>query len=121
MKYLKLFENKEERQRMQDLFNEVTYFIEELQPVSKEEGFQDCLYDYDYDGKILEISFYFKFSTDEESYEKFYKFLKDYGLKVDNERDARDYHEITIIPNKRLIKKLIEDTEIWSNANKYNL
>jgi len=129
MKYLKLFEGRKKRKKLDDLFNDVALFLEEEQPVSKDDGFVECLFAYDHDDLYtdypLELSFYFKDCTDEESYEKFYKFLKEYGLEIDQERmnnnDFSSKYEIIIKPNKKQIKKLLEDGEMWSNANKYNV
>jgi len=118
MKHIKVFESIE----LTKLFSNIALYLEEIQPVNQKDGFIECLYD---DSDPFELSFYFKDWTDEEEFEKFYKFLEDNDLKIYNERTNKvndsSTHEIIVKPNRRQLRKLKEEAKMWDNVNKYNL
>ena len=92
MKYLRTYENKEEKEQ---IYSNVAWYLEEIQPVSQKNGFIECLFDYE--AGPHEFSFYFKDWTDEEEYEKFYTFLEEKGLKI---YDEKSYKMIIILNMK---------------------
>ena len=128
MKYIKLFEN-ETDEKKERLYSELCWYLEDIQPISDEDGFKECLYD---DGEAFELSFYFKPATDEEEYEKFYNFLEEHGLDIFDEEMRKAYnehnktyyttvYEIIVRPNEEQLKKLLDDSEMWNTVKKYNL
>ena len=111
MKYIKIYE----RINSYDILDSVAYYLEEIIPVSKDEGFKECEYD---DSKPPIFSFYFKDWTDEETYDKFYKFLENNGLTIYDEKVSKYEIEIFVkIPRN----KIIEYAEIYDTTKKYNL
>jgi hypothetical protein len=56
------------------MLNNVAYYFEDNIGITYKEGFSECLYD-NAEDTPTEYCFYFQWWTEEENYEKFYKFL----------------------------------------------
>ena len=117
MKHIKAFEEidlsgaETLRERKSSL---VALYLEEIIPVTEEDGFIECLYD---DTPNI-FSFYFHNWTDDENYNKFYKFLKDNRLKIKNERPSGDMWELNVIISDY---KMNVYSQFMEDKEKYNI
>jgi len=103
----------------------VACYFEEDQPISKEDGFVECFFLYDYNSEDnfsneipVGICFYFKDYIDEEKLEIFYEYLKSKNLEVKENNFGSDSIEFTVeVP----IDLVNEYAEIYDATKKYNL
>jgi len=90
MRYIKTYETLNISDRVSDrekILTSVCLYFESIIPITKEEGFIECLFD-DEKGLHKEyFSFYFKDFSEEEVYEKFEKFIKSLKLKIIGNRE----------------------------------
>lgn len=119
MKHLRVFEEIDYSHKYGDIANSTALYFEDILEPLKEDGFIECLYSEPERYNTL-FTFYFELFTDEEVYDKFYNFLKEYKLEVDYEKvtvDNRKY-EINIYVSTYKLKKF---ANFYDSINKYNL
>jgi len=114
MIYIKLFEDyySELSERRKKIYYSALY-LENEQPITKEEGFIECEY-----GESDIISFYFRYDTSEDSFIKFENFLEDNKLQIFSDTQGKSSYEIRV---KLSDYKLNKYSEIYKNITKYNL
>jgi hypothetical protein len=118
MKHIKIYESRYQKDSPKRYAT--ASYLEEEQPISKINGFIECLY-----GENYEFSFYFNLWTDEESFEDFYKFLDDNELEIKEEKVVTNgefgkikIYEITVKLSQYKINKY---AKLYNDIKKYNL
>ena len=114
----KLFEDYSGSKRDNEL-SLATQYLEDNQPVTKEEGFIECEYSIDYIGVIVE--FIFKYWTEEKDYEKFYDYLAKNKLSIYRESSTKEHYFIDIVVSEYKIKKYSNLQELKLKTDKYNI
>ena len=94
--------------------NSATLYLEEIQPVSWEEGFIECYWE---DDPVI-ITFCFNLNTTEESYEKFDNFLKDNRLEIYKDSCHPYLYTVEVKLSEYKVKKF---ADLYDNMKKYNL
>lgn len=120
----KLFEDKSFTKRDREL-SFATQYLEDNQPVSKENGFVECEYSIDDDFGVL-IEFTFRYWTEEEDYEKIYNYLLKNKLNICRESsynvDSKGaFYTIAVVLSEYKIKKYANLQELKMRADKYNI
>ena len=106
MKYIKIYESSVDwRAKREKLLNKVSYYFEDTIPISKEEGFIECLYS---DAKKAPVEFYFVFKSYFDDFEILEKYLKKMRIKITNEIHDKYKSEYEINLSENKIKKLAE-------------
>lgn len=132
----KIFENKEYVNLT--MKQNATLYLEEIIPISNDDGFITCQYDDDDNSdKFILISFYFNQNTKENIFRKFEKFLNANDLKIFDIN--KNYHlrwsssrllfsgrfsplEIVIENRVKLYKDKIEEySDLYINIKNFNL
>jgi len=115
---IKIFENYIISKEREDILTSVCLYFEDIIPITKEEGFSECLFD-DNNGLYKEyFTFYFFDFTEEEIYDRFYNFLKSLKLKVKNEKLHMGSSQIDVKVPEYKIKKY---AYLFDMTKKYNL
>lgn len=113
MKHIKTFEDSSWKGERDELLSSAALYLEEQQPIKTDDGFIECVYD----SEEL-FCFIFSFWTMEESYDTFFKFLKDNKLKIKDELQYGEKYEIQV---KLSEKKIKEFASLYNSIQKYNL
>lgn len=120
MKHIKTYKPKVKYQKDNPKRESAADYLEEEQPVSKDEGFITCVY-----GENYEFSFYFKLYTTDESFEEFYKFLRDNDLEISEEKVSKLSEYSTTKVYDIVIKlsqyKINKYAKLFDDMKKYNL
>lgn len=105
---------------LERIFSYATLYLENIQPITTDEGFIECFYEYDsYKKNILYVNFHFHIWTEEEYFEKFYDFLKNNKFKISKEYSTQNnQYIISIIINS---SKIEEFSNIYQSITDYNL
>ena len=101
-----------------DVLDSIACYLE--YDVPEMEGFIEVLYDVPDDSSYVDFSFFFLVSTPEESFEKFYNYLKMNRLKIKNTLFF-GRTEIIVNISKYKLKKLIAPAKVYDDMKKYNL
>jgi len=95
-----------------------TLYLEQIIPISKDDGFIQCEYDDDDSDKFILISFYFNQNTQKDIFRKFKKFLNVNDLKIFDKVAAK--HEIEY--RVKLYNDRIEEySDLYTNIKNFNL
>lgn len=113
----KIFEN-EEYQNL-TMKQNATLYLEQIIPISNDDGFITCEYDDDDNSdKFILISFYFNQNTKENIFRKFKKFLNVNDLKIFD----KVYSISCFAARVRLYKDKIEEySDLYTNIKNFNL
>lgn len=113
----KLFEDTSFTKRDNEL-SLATQFLEDNQPVSKENGFIECQYSIDDD---MIVEFIFRWWVSDDDYEEFYKYLSYNRLLIYRETSTKEYYHIAIKLSEYKIKKYANLQELKMMSDKYNI
>jgi hypothetical protein len=118
MKHLALYENYYATLNEDEKMASYTcLYLESIMPVSIHEGFIECRFEF-IDNNKLELAFYFRYMTSEESFEKFYNFLEKEKLKIKREHSGPKEIETIVVISEYKMKKY---SSLYENITKYNI
>jgi len=119
MKHIQIYEDYSGAFDFQDKCTSAALYLEEMLNISNDDGFEECLFGESEKNKTI-FTFYFQLFTEEETYDKFYDFLKKYKLKVSSEyvNNYKTFYEINVYLSKYQVNKF---ADLYDTTKKYNL